>query len=213
MNMNGLAGRRTALSLVVVATCVGALIAPCAASAAASPTAGVVGSHLGFAGDDGSRAAPLPMIRKVRPDGVVTEDADPKALQARVVAAATSGCGRQCDAQNPATYVYRGPGGPSNWYPCSYDAVTARSVNGIELRYSPRCRTAWTRSSVNNDMVTWSYYLNGTERTYTAEVGNHSVEPNGQTHFTAMVDDADLLAEACGGDMSYVNAWWCTSTY
>lgn len=210
MTMKRSGGRRV-LSLALVAACAGALMAP-GAAAAASTAAGAGHTHRGFVGDDGSKVPPLPMIRKVLPDGTVIEEADPGALQARIVAAADPGCGRECDAQNPATYVYRGPGGPSNWYPCSYDAVTARSVNGIELRYSPRCRTAWTRSGASFDMVTWSYYLNGTERAWTAADGDHTGATTG-THFTAMVDDAGLLAQACGGDMSTATEWWCTGRY
>jgi hypothetical protein len=55
--------------------------------------------------------------------------------------------------------------------------------------------------------------LNGAYRTYTWEWGNHADSNPNNSHFTAMVDDADLLPEASGGNASYFNAWWCTNRY
>ena len=103
---------------------------------------------------------------------------------------ASVGCGSVCDGQNPSTwYVYFG-GYPET---CQADATTVRSTKLgsflLELRYSPMCRTAWTR--VNSS--SWypsirSYYLDGRVRTaYEGFAGGR---------YTVMVNDKNLLARA-----------------
>jgi hypothetical protein len=67
-------------------------------------------------------------------------------------------CGNRCDNQNPHTFLITPPGGPDYWYRCDDDAITVDSTGPddnenlraygvtLQLRYSPRCRTAWGRA-------------------------------------------------------------------
>lgn len=164
-------------------------------------------------------AGDLPMTTTVRPDGVVETAVDPAAIRELEVAAAASGCGRACDFENPQTYYVTPPGGPSNWYTCASDAITARTAylpggsrSGVELRYSPRCRTAWARQLRMTHRYyavhVRSYYVNGDRRTTAYE------DPHVQ--YSVMLDDAGLKAAAC---VSYINDsgsgenFICTSKY
>ncbi len=76
-------------------------------------------------------------------------------FRALLAVAAADPCGSRCDGQDPETYTgYRPPGGPSNWRNCAGDARTVHSARPtsvwIELRYSPRCRTASVRNAHND---------------------------------------------------------------
>jgi hypothetical protein len=108
-------------------------------------------------------------------------------------------CGRQCDGQDPETYVYRGAGGPQSWRTCGSDAITIKTIPantwgvGGELRYSPFCETTWARSSRAYALRNESYYTNGQFRSVT-EAGYDS--GNG-THYTQMLDDHGLANRAC----------------
>ncbi|TYC01877.1 DUF2690 domain-containing protein [Micromonospora sp. WP24] len=104
--------------------------------------------------------------------------------------AANSGCGSSCDGKDPSVYAIYYSGRITT---CSADAITARvNTSGgitLELRYSPICRTAWTR--VPSDYYypyIRSYYPDGRLR----------VEYNGfkGAYYSQMVNDANLLAEA-----------------
>jgi hypothetical protein len=153
----------------------------------------------------------LPMITTVQADGVVLQEVEPAALEQLLQAAATSGCGSACDAKDPKTYVYQGPGGPSQWTTCSADAVTVRSIrepggsaDGVDLRYSPRCRTAWARKSGEVRFINVrSYFSNGNIRT---------AESAEQNNYTLMLNDAGFTADAC---YSFTGAgyWPCTTKY
>ncbi|WP_155369224.1 DUF2690 domain-containing protein [Catellatospora vulcania] len=121
-------------------------------------------------------------------------------------ASAASQCGSSCDYQDPQTFwAITEPGG--NGQGCAYDPAvyTAKSkaynVGGytgvLELRYSPRCRTVWTRLQSGsewgyyNDLRIESFYTSGTQRTYdngSAGSGNH---------FSNMLNDAGYLGRAC----------------
>ena len=193
--MTGLtAGHRRLLRGAAVAVALAsALVAlPAATAATAAPVPAVV--------DDGP-SGNLPMTTTVRPDGTVLKEVPADVLQKLTAAAANPGCGRVCDGENPQTYMITPPGGPSNWYTCAADAITAKqalmpggSSSGVELRYSPRCRTAWSRQlRLTNNYNFWlhvnSYYLSGTLRT--------SAYEGRLVPYTAMVDDAGLKARAC----------------
>ncbi|WP_435206718.1 DUF2690 domain-containing protein [Micromonospora sp. bgisy143] len=119
---------------------------------------------------------------------------------------ASAGCGSTCDGKNPATYKIYYSGCTSCYHYCADDATTvASNTSGItlELRYSPRCRTAWAR--VGSDFyypTIRSYYSDGRVRTsYSGFV---------DAYYTQMVNDAGLLAraEATAGP----STWW-TSKY
>ncbi len=103
-----------------------------------------------------------------------------------------TGCGATCDGKNPATFRIYHSGCSTCYHYCSDDARTVASNNdgiSLELRYSPRCRTAWAR--VGNDFyypTVRSYYLDGRVRTsYSGFAG---------AYYTNMVNDANLLARA-----------------
>jgi hypothetical protein len=194
-------GRRHALRwrlgpLLAAAATTAALAVPTVANAAVA--------------DRADTATTLPMITAVRADGSILKQADPKALQA-LIGTAAAGCGNTCDGQNPASFVWNGA-------PCGNDAQTVREAHKpgggsdslvAELRYSPRCRTAWTRGKNLYHLKTTSYYTNGNVRTNTF-AGRNPNDPGG-SHFTAMVNDAGLVADGCAsfdsGDVG------CTSRY
>ncbi|WBB48320.1 DUF2690 domain-containing protein [Verrucosispora sp. WMMA2044] len=135
------------------------------------------------------------------------EDLDPaKATMIPEVELLATGCGATCDGKNPATFRIYHSGCSTCYHYCSDDARTVASNNdgiSLELRYSPRCRTAWAR--VGNDFyypTVRSYYLDGRVRTsYSGFAG---------AYYTNMVNDANLLAraEASAGPTT----WW-TSKY
>jgi hypothetical protein len=145
-------------------------------------------------------------------DGSVETVVDPKALQALIAMAPSRPCGRQCDGKDPATYLVQVPG---DAYYCANDALTVKwyvtDYSSVELRYSPICRTAWTRGCCYTAFAGFSYYRNRTFRTW---VHNYSGRNSGKSVYTAMLDDANLLYKACmdtqiGGSSD----WRCTSLY
>ncbi|BCJ58019.1 DUF2690 domain-containing protein [Micromonospora endophytica] len=125
---------------------------------------------------------------------------------------AASGCGSSCDGRNPQTYkiYYNG----SAYYTCAEDAVVPKSgtytyktsspIGSVELRYSPRCRTAWARTTASYvSFKVDSRYLNG----------NHRRTESGYTEsggYTLMVNDADLEARACYAASGPISGWDCT---
>jgi hypothetical protein len=183
------AWRAAALGLAVTAVVVALLAAPSFASAV--PSARQVGGSSLTAGP-----VTLPHTTTIRPDGTVIQIASRDAIRA-ITPSATSGCGNACDGMSPEDFITPA-GGPSFWYKCSWDASTVRSAGSsgflLQLRYSPRCRTAWSLvSSPSASVTTNSYFLNGSFRT-------HTFTPGGQLRYTAMVNDAGLLAEARSND-------------
>jgi hypothetical protein len=60
------------------------------------------------------------------------------------------GCGTRCDYQNPQTfYVYYCGAGCEDNFRCADDAITIWQYQYApywEVRYSPACRTGWTRA-------------------------------------------------------------------
>lgn len=124
-----------------------------------------------------------------------------------------SGCGSKCDGKDPASFrIYYEPPIPHNYYTCGEDArtedIAEDPISRVELRYSPRCRTAWARSYTYDSIFKVdSRYLSGAHRTTMTEKGPSS------WNWTAMVDDAGLEAQACvwpGGPMP---GWRCTEWY
>jgi hypothetical protein len=120
---------------------------------------------------------------------------------------AATGCGRTCDNKNPQTYKIYHSGCSTCYHYCADDAVTKRwghhSSPGLELRYSARCRTAWTKVSTGNSYP-WveSRYLDGRLRMSTGNFAG--------SYYTNMVDDAGLLAYAY---VSQGPTTWYTSGY
>jgi Protein of unknown function (DUF2690) len=134
-----------------------------------------------------------------------------------IAAASSDACGSACDGENPATYLVKLPGGQSNWYHCSADAFTKytkRSSDSkyyAELRYSPRCRTAWTRGCCYTTYAGFSYNSSGSQRE-TVKAGCGSCP---DPLYTAMLNDAGYTYKACynrvvAGDPA---DWQCTSKY
>jgi hypothetical protein len=145
-------------------------------------------------------------------DGSRVSVADPSAVKALTVAAASTGCGTPCDGK-PADEWFHPPGGPTTWWRCSDDAVTVSEAWGpwdptyqahVELRYSPRCRTAWSRACCANGYFgagVTSYFLNGDTRKLTVTPSNAP----GTVGISMMVNDINLLAAA------WVD-WWDAKT-
>jgi hypothetical protein len=111
-------------------------------------------------------------------------------------AEAVTGCGHTCDGKDPNTYVWNGA-------TCGADAVTKSSAsepggssNKVELRYSPRCRTAWGRGRSDYTIDVYSYYSNGSQRA-AADSGYNLLVPGSNSNWTAMVNDAGYTARAC----------------
>ena len=127
-------------------------------------------------------------------------------------ATATSGCGSQCDGKNPQTYTIDYNGSSIT---CGLDAVTKKSaqipeIGGpvVELRYSPRCRTAWARTNgINFQIYVYSYNTSGSLRR------TEGTFVEGGANYTLMVNDAGYTAKACivipvtGGEQT------CTAKY
>jgi hypothetical protein len=146
--------------------------------------------------------------------GSVLTAAATTTITASPALAATSGCGSPCDGQNPETYRYYGPGGPSQWVTCSADAITKYTAGSsghlgyAQLRYSPTCRTAWAKTNtVNGWIYVYSYNASGSLRRTESQYTNETVK------YTRMVNDVGLTAKACatvpvsGGEMN------CTAKY
>lgn len=198
-------GRRAAAAGVAIVAALVCAVAPQDAFAAQRPAAGDAAGRAREA--DASSGWTLPSRTYTRADGVRVREADPAALKALVSAAAAAnpGCGYECEGQDPSSYWLHPAGGPSNWYRCGDDATTVReaylpggSSTKVELRYSPRCRTAWTRGTTFFYLATYSYTSRTTPnyRTYTDSGRNPNV-PSTNIHWTAMVNDAGLYASAC----------------
>ncbi|MEV6304571.1 DUF2690 domain-containing protein [Actinoplanes sp. NPDC051861] len=106
-------------------------------------------------------------------------------------------------------------------YRCSDDAQTVREAYwpgggplAVELRYSRRCRTAWARASVAYDLEIRSWWSQSSHRT-TRSSGKNPGADSSINHWTVMLDDAGLLADACivfqNSDMYWERI--CTSKY
>lgn len=132
--------------------------------------------------------------------------------------ASAATCGSRCDGKNPQYFVvaHEGPS-PGRPQYCHTDAVTPRGykVNGLELRYSAYCRTAWARLQ-NPDAAVgpgWRWYTK--IESFRAD-GTLRKSYEGET-WTEMVNDAGLKARAClytspGGESEYTKAF-CTDKY
>jgi hypothetical protein len=139
-----------------------------------------------------------------RDDDAEEPEPDEDAVVGLLTSALSSGCGPTCDFKDPATFqLYDG-----HWYTCADDAFTVDLAVWdeayAELRYSPRCRTVWTRS---NHLVTpvcgatiYSLYPDETARTQADMPHTDGVG------WTPMLNDAGLLGFAgiwCAGSGNY----------
>ncbi|MBC8994252.1 DUF2690 domain-containing protein [Micromonospora chalcea] len=160
----------------------------------------------------------LPYLTRKLADGSIEKFVDPEAeAQILSITAASSGCGSACDGKDPASYLAPMPGGPSNYAYCSTDAYTKYSKTSsdgrltAELRYSPYCRTAWTRGCCYNSMAGFSYYSNGNVR---LSVYNYDGRFSGDDVWTAMLDDAGYTFKACyDGQIGGPSEWKCTAKW
>jgi hypothetical protein len=110
-------------------------------------------------------------------------------------ASAASGCGSKCDGKDPQTFIwaYVGPS-PGQATTCQKDAVTKKSASGIQLRYSPSCRTAWAKN-VAGDAGPGSRYQVQVQR---FAVGGSSVNKSyWGNDWSDMVNDAGYESRAC----------------
>ncbi|KAH7101890.1 hypothetical protein BKA62DRAFT_701730 [Auriculariales sp. MPI-PUGE-AT-0066] len=159
-----------------------------------------------------------PYTTRVLPDGTIIKETLPEALEElnRRVAPDSYPCGSACDDKSPY-HIWTPPGGQANWFSCSEDPVTKASINLsgniVELRYSARCRSVWTRGRAN--------FLNEV-RSYTAKSGGSlrksrfSVQSQTETAAipTVMLNDAGFYGAACSGGVSRPYAdFICSSRY
>jgi hypothetical protein len=109
-------------------------------------------------------------------------------------------CGSACDDKNPY-YIWKPPGGPSNYFSCAEDAqvkaIIAVGRFNLQLMYSKRCRSVWARGPHLFNFVLQSF--NGSKlrtQRYT-----ESISSIGDTSFvyTVMLNDANLQARVCSG--------------
>jgi hypothetical protein len=167
---------------------------------------------LGYVNAAGERV--LPMTTTVRPDGVVERRADPRAVAALTAAAASAGCGNFCDGQDPQNYAAHLLDG--SWAICADDAFSVYAGTfpdhpgpTVQLRYSPRCRTAWAKGPYYFYLEVHSY--DGSSLRRMEYAGRWRDAPGDATHYTRMVNDKYLVAEAC----MYEDGWRaaCTSKW
>ncbi|MFE3072595.1 DUF2690 domain-containing protein [Streptomyces sp. NPDC059247] len=115
--------------------------------------------------------------------------------------AATSCYAASCQGLDPSTTI------------CQNDATTVRDsyYPGVELRYSATCRAAWARYSAGATfgftVTVERVHANGSQ---TAFYPVH-YSGDGATVWTRMINDAGLLARACGRVAS--DNWGCTAAY
>lgn len=155
-----------------------------------------------------------PHSTKIAEDGSVETFAE--GFEVKALAASDDACGNTCDGEDPATFLVKPPGGPSNWYYCGTDAetiYTKRSADGdfyAQLRYSKRCRTAWTRGCCYTTYAGFSY--NGTKERSRVYAGCASC---GSQVYTAMLNDAGYKFKACWNRVIAGSGadWQCTKTY
>lgn len=133
-------------------------------------------------------------------DGTVEIVPDPAAVRALTEQASLAGggaCGPACDGKDTASFLAPMPGGPSNYRYCGTDAQTiyivASGESRVELRYSPGCRTAWSRGCCYRSLKGYSYYPNGIER---LNVNNYHAVTSGTNEWTAMLDHAGDIRTA-----------------
>ncbi|MEU1224894.1 DUF2690 domain-containing protein [Streptomyces sp. NPDC005828] len=121
-------------------------------------------------------------------------------LASSPASAATSCYASSCAGLDPSTTI------------CQNDARTVADTDypGVELRYSPTCRAAWARYSrgmgfsMNVEIQRWDG-SNGTTIYSTYYSGN------GSTVWTRMINDAGLLARACGHESA--SRYGCSAAY
>jgi hypothetical protein len=105
---------------------------------------------------------------------------------------AAAGCGSFCDDKDPATYRIYYDECSNCYYKCATDALTVRwgpsGSPGLELRYSPRCRTAWTKVSREVWVSVESLYSNGNLRRRTTGFAGQ--------YYTNMLNDDGYYAVA-----------------
>lgn len=150
-------------------------------------------------------------------DGTVEILADPAAVRALTQQASLAGgvgCGPACDGKDPASFLAPVPEGSRY---CSTDAQTIYVITSshgrvrAELRYSPGCRTAWTRGCCYSSLKGYSYYPNGNER---LNVLNWHAKTSGTTKWTAMLDHAGYTYRACyDGQIGGSPDWRCTGRW
>ncbi|MEV6815103.1 DUF2690 domain-containing protein, partial [Micromonospora sp. NPDC051296] len=164
---------------------------------------------------------PAPASAQPTPDRAAAAEAEAvisagDGVRLDAIALANAGCGASCDNRDPQTFRIYYDG--TRYYTCAEDAITPTLSSGyvyrtssplgsVELRYSPRCRTAWARTSAGNlTFKVVSRNANGTHRmTLTAD--------SPPSTWTRMVNDASLEAQACYHPWGPYDGWACTRWY
>ncbi|MFJ8578867.1 DUF2690 domain-containing protein [Micromonospora sp. NPDC093277] len=212
----------TAAAISTILLSVGATPAPAVAGSTGDQPAGSLGSfsqsqEAAIAKERLGRGEPaLPYITRKLADGSVEKFVDP-AAEKKMIPLAGSACGSACDGKDPASFLAPLPGGPSEYAYCSTDAYTKYSRTSsdgritAELRYSPTCRTAWTRGCCYTAYAGFGYYANGNLRLV---VYNYDGRFSGEKLWTAMLDDAGYTYKACyDAQTGGASIWTCTSLW
>ncbi|MFD2766308.1 DUF2690 domain-containing protein [Micromonospora eburnea] len=130
---------------------------------------------------------------------------------------ATYGCRSLCEGKNPQTFRVFYDDCIDCFYKCADDAITPKLSDGyvytvsnpvgsVSLRYSPRCRTAWARTTGSDEAFkVVSRYAGGSVR--------KTIETNSPDVWTLMVDDAGYEAQACFWPNGPYTGWTCTRWY
>ncbi|MFC0029774.1 DUF2690 domain-containing protein [Micromonospora chaiyaphumensis] len=154
-----------------------------------------------------AQAAPVQTTASAEVDAVIAAG---EGTRIDATTLATTGCGASCDGKSPYFKIYYNG---SSYYTCNDDAIiptsgtyvyTASDVLGnVTLRYSPRCRTAWARTSAGDvQFKVVSRYTSGTYRT--------TMTGSSPAEYTVMVNDAGLEAQACYHPNGPYEGWNCT---
>jgi hypothetical protein len=157
--------------------------------------------------DAAPNAQQPPLRATTLADGTQIVEADSAAVDALTAAAdASHNCGNACDGTAP-DHQWTPPGGQSNWYKCSDDAITKYGIlesapkTGfrLELRYSPQCRSAWARGYAYTNFYVESFSGSTQHKIAWYNHPGSGSQPTGKT-WTAMVNDKGYVSRSCGGN-------------
>ncbi|MBB4983249.1 MULTISPECIES: DUF2690 domain-containing protein [Streptomyces] len=121
-------------------------------------------------------------------------------LASSPASAATSCYASSCAGLDPSTTI------------CQNDARTVADTDypGVELRYSPTCRAAWARYN-RGAGFSFDVSIERWNGSYGTAVYSTHYSGNGSTVWTRMINDAGLLARACGRVSA--NDYGCSAAY
>ncbi|GAB2917251.1 hypothetical protein GCM10027280_00320 [Micromonospora polyrhachis] len=124
---------------------------------------------------------------------------------------ASMACRASCDYRDPSSYRIYHSGCSTCYHYCNDDERILTTTDGgalgnIELRYSPRCRTAWARTGFSQVNIRIdSRDRNGNHRaTASSMVGDHGF------NWSPMLDGTRFMVRACVSIFGPVTGQTCT---